>query len=151
MAVRQIDGGSSIINILHGMGHCTSHYSVLRHDTALAEKNLTKDKELPNEAIPHQLATVVIDNSDFKEETENQTHIKSMILLQNPAFQMDRSPHSPMKRSLKKAIPAPDIRIEDYSLTKKYLLALPNSKMNYQMFLWPITNVLAYKIWYTLW
>ena len=36
MAVRQFTGSEKLINILHGLGHCVSHASVLRQDTALA-------------------------------------------------------------------------------------------------------------------
>ena len=81
MDVRQIDGESSLINILHGLGHSTSHWS---YDTAfLAETSQIETQELPKHVIPHQMATLVIDNANFSEETKEQTHIMNMILLQN--------------------------------------------------------------------
>ena len=120
MAVLQIDGGSSLINILHGLGHSTSHSSVLRHDTALAETSQIEAQELPKHVIPHQMATVVIDNADFGEETKEQTHIMNMILLQNPSPTHDtRIQTTPLKRSLRKAVSAPLIEIDEYSMKKK--------------------------------
>ena len=120
MAVRQIDGGSELINLLHGFGHCTSHSSVLRLDTALAEKTLKNDEELPKDVINGEMPTLVIDNADFGEETKDQTHIMNMILLQNPRSEVPEvAPDSPMKRTFRKSMQAPEVDIQEYSLTKK--------------------------------
>ena len=66
------------------------------------------------------MATVVIDNADFGEETKEQTHIMNMILLQNPSPTHDtRIQTTPLKRSLRKAVSAPIIEIDEYSMNKK--------------------------------
>ena len=40
MAVRHLTGCSTLIGLLNGLGHCTSHSLVLQHDTALALQQL---------------------------------------------------------------------------------------------------------------
>ena len=119
MAVRQIDGGNKIIDILHGLGHCSSHSSVLRHDTALGEKSLKSGTELPKSVMKDQMATLVIDNADFGEENKTQTHVMNMILLQNSHFPFVSPQESPMKRSLRKSMEAPQVEIKEYRLVKK--------------------------------
>ena len=81
MAVRQITGSERMISILNGLGHCVSHSSVLRHDTALAEKSLNTSKELSERVMPGKFATVVVDNADFGEEEKYQTPIINMIVV----------------------------------------------------------------------
>jgi hypothetical protein len=82
MAVRQISGCSKIIDILNGFGHCVSHSSMLRHETALAKMNIQKEVSIPREILPGHHTILVWDNDDFAEETKISTHITNGIAIQ---------------------------------------------------------------------
>ena len=120
LAVRQITGSEKIIHILNNFGHSVSHSSVMRHDTALAEKSIRSSTELPETIIPGCSATLVTDNSDFGEESKMQTHITSMIIIQNPDLsQIVPVEHISIERTGRKSMNAPLVNIPEYSLIKK--------------------------------
>lgn len=134
MAVRQITGSERLIRILNGFGHCVSHSSVLRHDTALAEQSINSSKELPNNVLPGKFATVVVDNADFGEEAKYQTHITNMIIVQNPS-EYPVIEKTFTKKTRRKALNAPNEIIDEYAIMKKkspsfhqYQLDISNSK-----------------------
>ena len=107
-----------MISILNGLGHCVSHSSVLKHDTALGEKSLNTSKELPERVMPGKFATVVVDNAGFGGEAKYQIHITNTIVVQN--FTEDHVFEKPnANKSRKKALKAPDINIDEYAIMKK--------------------------------
>ena len=58
---------SSIIGMLNGLEHSASHFVVLEHDTALANKQLFTDNIVPEGFTKKIPTTVIWDNNDFRE------------------------------------------------------------------------------------
>lgn len=120
MTVRQMTGSGKVIDILNRFGHCSSHSSTLRHDTALAEIALDASSIVPRDAMPGVWTTIVADNADFGEEAKMQTHITNMIMIQKDDAQKENEiPELNTKRSGRKSIKAPPSDIGNYSLGKK--------------------------------
>ena len=120
MTVRQMTGSGKVIDILNRFGHCSSHSSTLRHDTALAEIALGASSIVPRDAMPGVWTTIVADNADFGEEAKMQTHITNMIMIQKgEAHKENESSEINTKRSGRKSIKAPPSNIGNYSLGKK--------------------------------
>ncbi|KAJ8039230.1 hypothetical protein HOLleu_16880 [Holothuria leucospilota] len=65
MAVRHLSGSAQLTGLLNCLGHCSSHASVLEHDTALAQQHLDYRGKLPPTIIPDKFITLVWDNIDF--------------------------------------------------------------------------------------
>jgi hypothetical protein len=118
MAVRQISGYSSIIDILNGFGHCASHSSTLRHNTALAKLNIEAGTSVPKEILPNRHTILVWDNDDFGEEAKVSTHITNGIAIQEERND-DFTPTVSMKKSRDKSLPAPQTEIPPYVIGKK--------------------------------
>ena len=82
MTIRQMTGSSGLLKIIHGFGHCASHSTTLRHDTALAELNLQSSIVVPKEILPNKHTTLIWDNDDFQEESKSSTHLTNGIVVQ---------------------------------------------------------------------
>ena len=82
MAVRQITGSSSLIDILNGFGHCSSHSSTLQHDTALAQMSIQSATSLPIGLETNSHTILVWDNADFGKEAKTSTHVTNGIAIQ---------------------------------------------------------------------
>jgi hypothetical protein len=85
MSLRQLTGSSSVLNLVNGLGHCTSHKFVLRHETALAQLNISDTVTVPPGFLKKVSATLAWDNDDFCEETRSgkgTTHVTVGIILQ---------------------------------------------------------------------
>jgi hypothetical protein len=118
MAVRQISGCSSIIDILNGFGHCASHSSTLRHDTALAKMNIKTGNSVPKEILPNRHTILVWDNDDFGEEAKVSTHITNGIAIQEER-EDDVIPNVNVPKSQAKSLPTPHSEILPYVIGKK--------------------------------
>ncbi|XP_028410493.1 uncharacterized protein LOC114533190 [Dendronephthya gigantea] len=94
MAVRQISGCSSLINILNGLGHCVSLSSTMAYDSALAQSTMNTSDIIPKEFVANKYVNLVYDNIDFGEEITKQTHVTNGIITQKLAVQSeDRLQH----------------------------------------------------------
>ena len=82
IAIRQISGCTSLINLLHGLGHCVSVSSTMAYDSALAQLTMNASNIVPKDFIPCQFVNLVYDNIDFKEDSVQQTHVKNGIIIQ---------------------------------------------------------------------
>ena len=85
MTVRHFTGSAKVIELLNGLGHSVSNSFVLEHDTALANKQLERKRLTPEGFKTKIPATLIFDNSDFKEETLSgkwTTHCTSGIIVQ---------------------------------------------------------------------
>lgn len=118
MAVRQISGCSSIIDILNGFGHCASHSSTLRHDTALAKMNIEATNSVPKEILPNRHTILVWDNDDFGEEAKVSTHVTNGIAIQEER-EDDVIPIVNVPKSQAKSLPTPHAEIPPYVIGKK--------------------------------
>ena len=136
-----------MISILNGLGHCVSHSSVLKHDTALAEKSLNTSKELPERVMPGKFATVVVDNADFGGEAKYQTHITNTIVVQN-LTENHVFEKSNANKSRKKALKAPDINIDEYAIMKKKSPSFKYNQVNLFSYESNIFTKFNYKIFY---
>jgi hypothetical protein len=67
MTIRHWTGSSKLISLLHGLRHCVSHPTV----DAAAVVNTELNK---NSIVPKVHAMVILDNSDFVEETTHNTN-----------------------------------------------------------------------------
>ena len=52
MAMRQLTGSSTVLNLLNHFGHCMSHDYVLRNEIALAQINISRKGVLCHQASP---------------------------------------------------------------------------------------------------
>ena len=118
MAVLQISGSSSIMDILNGFGHCVSHPSTLWHDTALAQINIQAAVSIPKKILPNRHAILVWDNDDFAEEAEISTRITEGITIQKESTDHIIS-NIAVPRSRRKSFKAPDNEIPLYFIDKK--------------------------------
>eukprot|EP00794_Sanderia_malayensis_P001845 gene1845-2078_t len=85
MALRQLTGSSTVLKLVNNFGHSMSHRYVLRHETALAELNVSSQGTLPPGFSRNECTTLAWDNDDFCEETKTgkgTTHITGGIILQ---------------------------------------------------------------------
>lgn len=86
MTLRHMTGSSNIIGLVNGLGHCTSHTTVLEHDSALATLQLQQGKLVPDGFAKSLHTTLVWDNNDFTEETltgQGTTHNTNGIIIQH--------------------------------------------------------------------
>lgn len=122
MAVRQITGSSSLIDILNGFGHCCSHSSTLRHDTALAQMSIQSATNLPIGLETNSHTILVWDNADFGEEAKTSTHITNGIAIQqketNSSFP-NQSAKIEIQKSQKKTLSAPETKIPPFFMGKR--------------------------------
>ena len=109
-ALRHITGSSHVLRLIHGLGHCSSYDSVVRHETSLAEAHTLADTKVPlgfSKGVP----TIAIwDNIDWLEETvtgAGTTHYTNGILVQREFTAPDPTTERPMvprgRRSLQPA------------------------------------------------
>ena len=120
MAVRQISCCSNIMDILNGFGHCVSHSSTLRHDTALAKINIKTEKSVPKEILSnrHTILVLVWDNDDFGEKAKVSTHITNGIAIQRER-EDDVIPNLSVPKSQSKSLGTPSCEILPYVVGKK--------------------------------
>jgi hypothetical protein len=65
MAMRQLTGSSNVLKLLNQFGHCMSHEYVLRHETALAQVNVSSEGTLPPHFCKDKFTTLAWDNDHF--------------------------------------------------------------------------------------
>ena len=118
MTIRQMTGSSGLLKIIHGFGHCASHSTTLRHDTALAELNLQSSIVVPKEILPNKHTTLIWDNDDFQEESKSSTHITNGIVVQR-ALNEDLVTIPPLIKTRRKSLDHPCSELMPYSLGKK--------------------------------
>ena len=115
MAVRQISGCSNIIDILNGFGHCVSHSSTLRHDTALAKIDINTEKFVPKE--------ILLKKQRSGEETKVSTHITNDITIQRER-EDDLIPNPNVSKSQSKSLCTHPCEILPYAVGKKQSTSL---------------------------
>lgn len=116
MAIRQISGCTSLIHILHGLGHCVSVSSTMAYDSALAQLTINTSNIVPKDFVPGEHVNLVYDNIDFKEESVKQTHVTNGIIIQkvinhdmHPVLE-DPTEYIPIKKKQRTvAVPVSDI------------------------------------------
>ena len=102
MAMRQLTGSSTVLNLLNHFGHCMSHEYVLRHETALAQINISSEGALPPGFSKHEFTTIAWDNDDFCEETKmgkGTTHVTGGIIIQRQSYEAEESERASIPRS----------------------------------------------------
>lgn len=126
MAVRQISGCSGLINILHGLGHCVSLSSTMAYDSALAQLTINTSNIVPKDFIPGKHVNLVYDNIDFKEDSENQTHVTNGIIIQQvihhdtqPVIQHPLEQVTVAIRKKQRTVAVPVSNITPYSIGAK--------------------------------
>ena len=65
IAVRQITGRSSLINILNNLGHCISLSSTMAFDPSLAELTINTSNIITRNFVAHEYINLVFDDIDF--------------------------------------------------------------------------------------
>lgn len=133
MALRQLTGSSSVLNLVHSFGHCMSHKFVLRHETALAQLGISEKGTLPPGCLKNTPTTLAWDNDDFCEETKTgkgTTHVTGGIILQRPT-EAD-SPIVEERRSLPRSgsLPVTVEPIYPYMLGRKVTVDLRDAIAN---------------------
>lgn len=118
MTIRQMTGSSGLLKVIHGFGHCASHSTTLRHDTALAELNLQSSTVVPKEILPNKHTTLIWDNDDFQEESKSSTHITNGIAVQR-ALNEDVITIPPLVKTRRKSLDDPCCELMPYSIGKK--------------------------------
>ena len=117
MTVRHMTGSAKLIDILNGLGDCSSHSMVLEHDTALATKQLSKGDDMLPEGVSPKFTMLVWDNIDFSEETlsgKGTTHSTNGILIQTGKPEVQHEQHPSLPRSHKWSISAPTSSLVSY-------------------------------------
>ena len=109
MSVHYLPGSAQLIELLNGLGHCTSNSAVLKRNTALAELQLKRGEEyVPLNVISQVLTTLVRDNNDFGEETLSRrgtTHNTNGIIIQHGnQLVTEEQEQSSLARSRKKSL-----------------------------------------------
>ena len=127
MAVRQITGCLSLINILNDFGHCISLSSTMAYDSALAHLS---SNVIPRNFVAEEYVTLVYDNIDFGEEIAKQTHVTNGIITQKMAVQIENGlPHSTVIKKSQQTVEVPNCVIAENSLgTKKTPLSMKSIK-----------------------
>ena len=62
MTLRHWTGSSRLMNLLHGLGHCSSLTTVKRHDTALAQYEIDTNDSIRTGFTKGKFTTLVWDN-----------------------------------------------------------------------------------------
>ncbi|KAJ8021222.1 hypothetical protein HOLleu_38358 [Holothuria leucospilota] len=127
MAVRHLTGSAQLIGILNGLGHCVSNFSVLEHDTALAELQLERGEQYLPPIIKRNVHSILVwDNNDFREETlsgKGSTHNTNGIIIQRNIINREAATESTTfhtskpktrKRSIDLPPPPPPASILNY-------------------------------------
>ncbi len=118
MAIRQMTGSANLIQLVNNFGHCASHSTTLRHDTALATLNLQSSTVVPKEILPGKNSILIWDNDDFKEEARASTHITNGIIVQK-VHADDKISVPSIPKSRQKALPNPQDKILPFTIGKK--------------------------------
>ena len=122
IAVRQISGCSSLINVLNGLGHSVSLSSTMAYDTALAQVNIDTSTIIPREFVPNEAVNLVFDNIDFGEEIKKQTHVTNGIITQKATSAYEPTVRPQKGATIKKtqrSVKAPHSIITPFSIGKK--------------------------------
>ena len=127
MTIRHMTGSSEIIQILNGLGHCTSHSATLEHDTALAMVELSRGEFPIPSGIKHgQFTTLVWDNIDFGEETlsgKGTTHSTNCIMIQRDIHEDVSTNPDPelvaISKKKQRSVKAPSTNLEPYFGTSR--------------------------------
>lgn len=127
MTIRHMTGSSQIIQILNGLGHCTSHSSTLEHDTALAMVELSRGEFPTPSGIKHgQFTTLVWDNIGFGEETlsgKGTTHSTNGIMIQRDIHEDISTNPDPelvaISKKKQRSVKAPSTHLEPYFGTSR--------------------------------
>lgn len=128
MTIRHLSGSSKMIGLLNGLGHASSHTTVLELDTALAEKQIAQGDGIPEGIEEGKFSTLVWDNNDFGEETKSghgTTHNTNGIIIQRSSKTSALPENSvtdqevSMKRSRRRTVDAPEPDIKVYYGGKK--------------------------------
>ncbi|ESO90890.1 hypothetical protein LOTGIDRAFT_163777 [Lottia gigantea] len=86
LTLRHITGSKKVIDLLNGFGHSSSHKTIVRYDTSLAQMQLNKGPVFVPDSFSEKLNTVLVwDNIDFSEETTSghgTTHHTNGIAIQ---------------------------------------------------------------------
>lgn len=127
MALRQLTGSSSVLKLVNNFGHCMSHRYVLRHETALAQVNISSQGTLPPGFSKNQFTTLAWDNDDFCEETKTgkgTTHITGGIIIQRHCTEAEET--EPVRGNLKRSssLKLDPEEIEPYVLRNKVTVDL---------------------------
>ncbi|KAJ8050302.1 hypothetical protein HOLleu_03448 [Holothuria leucospilota] len=123
MAVRHMTGSAQLIGLLNGLGHCSSHSTVIEHDTALAQQNLNSSDALPATIVPGEFLTLVWDNIDFGEETltgKGTTHSTNGIAIQRGRHDPSQRQKVPLVRRKQRSMEVPPCSILPYFGAKKH-------------------------------
>lgn len=120
MAVRQITGCSSLINILNGLGHCVSLSSTMAYDSALAQLTINTSNIIPMEFVAEEYVNLVFDNIDFGEEISKQTHVTNGIITQKMAIRNESElPRSTVIKKSQRTVEVPSTVISEYYIGAK--------------------------------
>eukprot|EP00795_Rhopilema_esculentum_P011117 gene11117-19993_t len=120
IALRQLTGSSSALRLLNNLGHCVSHTFALRHETALAQLNISPDCIIPSGFSANTSTTLAWDNDDFREDTRTgsgTTHVTGGIILQRESVHTERT--VPERKSLPRRVSSwdePSSKIDPYVL-----------------------------------
>lgn len=131
IALRQLTGSSSALKLVNNLGHCVSHTFALRHETALAQLNISPDCIIPSGFSANTSTTVAWDNDDFKEDTRTgsgTTHVTGGIILQRESEHEDRTVSE--RKSLPRRISSLEesaSRIDPYILGRRVTIDLRDS------------------------
>ena len=120
IAVRQITGCSSLINILNGLGYCISLSSTMAYDSALAQLTINTSNVIPRNFVEEEYVNLVYDNIDFGEDIVKQTHVTNGIITQKMAVQNENGlPHSTVIKKSQRTVEVPACVIAEYSIGAK--------------------------------
>ena len=137
MTVRQLTGSTSLIKILHGLGHCVSSDTIYKHDSALTLATTQHNDEvcIPRNITSNKFTCLVWDNNDFQEETvtgKGTTHVTNGIIIQ-------RSSHDSYMRRKKmvpkhvRSVVVPPVEILPYFNKRKGEPSIANQYPNVQI------------------
>ena len=106
-AMKHLTGSKAVINQLNRLGHCCSYTELLRLETAMAEVELAKSKEIgviipPNIQSGAGFIQAAADNDDFCEDTidgKRTTHATTMVLYQHNQSEISLDGHPAKTRN----------------------------------------------------
>ena len=121
IAVRQMSGCSSLINVLNGLGHSVSLSSTMAYDTAIAQVNIDTSTIIPREFVPNE-AVNLFDNIDFGKEIKKQTNVTNGMITQKITSADERTVRPQTRATIKKtqrSVKARHSVITPFSIGKK--------------------------------
>ena len=123
LTVRQMSGCSSLIKVLHGLGHCVSLSSTMSYDSALAQLTINTSNIVPKDIVPGKHVNLVFDNIDFKEDSGKQTHVTNGIIIQQVVPEVEivstvQCASEPIKKK-QRTVPLPTSTIMPYAIGAK--------------------------------